>query len=408
MRDFYIAHEEDIKTGKTTDVYFIRTRKILEEKGIHRKVFADVTTTSLPNGWKWGVLAGVEEVARLFEGMPVNIYAMPEGTVFHPYEPVLQIEGYYKEFGIYETALLGMLSQASGIATAALRTKIAAKFKPVYSFGIRHMHPAIAPMVDRSAFIGGCDGVSGVLGAEMMGEKPVGTMPHALIITVGDQVKAWNYYDEVMPPEVPRTALVDTFYDEKFEALMAAEVLGERLNAIRLDTPSSRRGNFRKIIEEVRWELNLRGYDRVKVLVSGGLDEESIAEIADIADSFGVGSSIASAKPIDFSLDIVEVEGKPITKRGKLSGRKQIYRCENGHYHRVPANKKLEKCPICGAKVEPLLRPLIENGEIVAELPNAREIREYVLEQAKKFNLTLDTIPRDTNSKILKKHLHSI
>ncbi|WP_297489899.1 nicotinate phosphoribosyltransferase [Thermococcus sp.] len=390
MRDFYIAHEEDIKAGKTTDVYFIRTRKILREKGVRKKVFADVTTTSLPNGWKWGVLAGIEEVAKLFEGMPVNVYAMPEGTIFHPYEPVLQIEGYYDDFGIYETALLGMLSQASGIATSALRIKIAANFKPVYSFGIRHMHPAIAPMIDRSAFIGGCDGVSGVLGAEMIGEKAVGTMPHALILTVGDQVKAWKYYDEVMPPEVPRTALVDTLCDEKFEALMAAEALGERLNAVRLDTPSSRRGNFRRIIEEVRWELNLRGYDWVKILVSGGLDEESIAEIADVADAFGVGSAIASAKPVDFSLDIVEVEGKPMTKRGKLSGRKQVYRCENGHYHRVPADKKLERCPVCGAKVEPLLKPLIENGEVVAELPKAGEIREYVLEQAKRFKLTLE------------------
>ncbi|WP_209476495.1 nicotinate phosphoribosyltransferase [Thermococcus stetteri] len=390
MRDFYIAHEDDIKAGKTTDVYFIRTQKILHEKGIKKRVFADVTTTSLPYGWKWGVLAGIEEVAKLLEGLPVNVYAMPEGTIFHPYEPVLQIEGYYDEFGIYETALLGMLSQASGIATAALRVKIAAKFKPVYSFGIRHMHPAIAPMIDRSAFIGGCDGVSGVLGAEMIGEKAVGTMPHALILTVGDQVKAWKYYDEVMPPEVPRTALVDTLCDEKFEALMAAEALGERLNAVRLDTPGSRRGNFKRIVEEVRWELDLRGYKHVKIFLSGGLDEESLKELADVADAFGVGSSIASAKPVDFSLDIVEVEGKPITKRGKLSGRKQIYRCENGHYHRVPADKKLERCPICGAKVEPLLKPLIENGEIVAELPKAREIREYVLEQAKTFNLTLD------------------
>ncbi|QDA31949.1 nicotinate phosphoribosyltransferase [Thermococcus indicus] len=390
MRDFYIAHEDDIKAGKTTDVYFIRTKKILVEKGIHRKVFADVTTTSLPKGWKWGVLAGIEEVAKLLEGLPVNVYAMPEGTIFHPYEPVLQIEGYYKEFGIYETALLGMLSQASGIATAALRTKIAANFKPVYSFGIRHMHPAIAPMIDRSAFIGGCDGVSGVLGAEMMGEKPVGTMPHALILVVGDQVKAWEYFDEVVESEVPRTALVDTLCDEKFEALMAAETLGERLTAVRLDTPSSRRGNFRRIIEEVRWELDLRGYEHVKIFVSGGLDEESIREIVDLADAFGVGGSIASAKPVDFSLDIVEIEGKPITKRGKLSGRKQIYRCENGHYHRVPAEKKLERCPVCGAKVEPLLKPLIENGEIVAELPKAREIRDYVLEQAEKFGLGLE------------------
>ena len=390
MKDFYIAHEDDIKSGKTTDVYFIRTKKVLEEKGIHKKVFADITTTSLPKGWKWGVLAGVEEVAKLLEGHPVNVYSMPEGTIFHPYEPVMQIEGYYEEFGIFETALLGMLSQASGIATAALRVKMAAKFKPVYSFGIRHMHPAIAPMIDRSAFIGGCDGVSGVLGAEMIGEKPVGTMPHALIITVGDQVKAWKYFDEVMPEEVPRVALVDTFCDEKMEALMAAEALGEKLAAVRLDTPSSRRGNFKRIVEEVRWELDLRGYKHVKIFLSGGLNEESIKELADIADAFGVGGSIASAKPIDFSLDIVEVEGKPITKRGKLSGRKQVYRCENGHYHRVPAEKKLEKCPVCGAKVEPLLKPLIENGEIVAELPKAREIREYVLEQAKKFGLTLE------------------
>jgi len=390
MRDFYIAHEEDIKAGKTTDVYFIRTKKILTEKGIHKKVFADVTTTSLPHGWKWGVLAGIEEVAKLLEGLPVNVYAMREGTIFHPYEPVLQIEGYYEEFGVYETALLGMLSQASGIATAALRIKIASNFKPVYSFGIRHMHPAIAPMIDRAAFIGGCDGVSGVLGAEMMGEKPVGTMPHALILTVGDQVKAWKYFDEVVEQEVPRTALVDTLCDEKFEALMAAEALGKRLNAVRLDTPGSRRGNFRKIIEEVRWELDLRGYDWVKIFVSGGLDEESIREIVDVADAFGVGSAIASAKPIDFSLDIVEVDGKPITKRGKLSGRKQVYRCENGHYHRVPADKKLERCPVCGARVEPLLQPLIENGEIVAELPKAREIREYVLEQVKKFKLGIE------------------
>lgn len=390
MKDFYIAHEDEIKAGKTTDVYFIRTRKILEEKGIHKKVFADISTTSLPKGWKWGVLAGVEEVAKLLEGHPVNVYSMPEGTIFHPYEPVMQIEGYYKEFGIFETALLGMLSQASGIATAALRVKIAAKFKPVYSFGIRHMHPAIAPMIDRSAFIGGCDGVSGVLGAEMIGEKPVGTMPHALILTVGDQVRAWKYFDEVMPENVPRVALVDTLCDEKLEALMAAEALGEKLAAVRLDTPSSRRGNFKRIVEEVRWELDLRGYEHVRIFLSGGLDEESLRELADVADAFGVGGSIASAKPVDFSLDIVEVEGKPLTKRGKLSGRKQVYRCENGHYHRVPAEKKLEKCPLCGTRVEPLLKPLIENGEIVAELPKAREIREYVLEQAKKFGLTLD------------------
>lgn len=70
---------------------------------------------------------------------------------------------------------------------------------------------------------------------------------------------------------------------------MAAETLGERLNAVRLDTPSSRRGNFKRIVEEVRWELDLRGYEHVKIFLSGGLDEESLKELADVADAFGVG-----------------------------------------------------------------------------------------------------------------------
>ena len=184
--------------------------------------------------------------------------------------------------------------------------------------------------------------------------------------------------------------MVDTLCDEKFEALMAAEALGERLNAVRLDTPSSRRGNFKRIIEEVRWELDIRGYKHVKIFLSGGLDEDSIRELVDVADAFGVGGSIASAKPVDFSLDIVEVEGKPITKRGKLSGRKQVWRCENGHYIKTLTSEELDECPVCKSKVEPLLKPLIKDGKIVAKLPSAKEIRKYVLEQAEKFNLNLE------------------
>ena len=125
------------------------------------------------------------------------------------------------------------------------------------------MHPALAPMIDRSAYIGGCDGVSVVESAKFLGEKPVGTIPHALILVVGDPVKAFMMFDEVVDKDVRRIALVDTFGDEKFEALNAAEALGESLFAVRLDTPSSRRGNFRRIIEEVRWELDLRGYQEV-------------------------------------------------------------------------------------------------------------------------------------------------
>ena len=394
MRRFYIASEDEIKHGETTDVYFQRTIKVLKSKGLDKvRVVAEVTSGKLPKNWKWGILCGIEEEAHLLEGYPVNVYAMPEGSVFYHEshngvrEPVMVIEGPYAAFAHLETAILGLICQASGVATAAARIKKAAGEKPVYAFGIRRMHPAIAPMIDRAAYIGGFDGVSGVLGAKLMRIKPVGTMPHALIIVFGDQVKAWKAFDEVMPPEVPRIALVDTYYDEKIESIMAAEALKEKLFAVRLDTPKSRRGNFAEIIREVRWELNVRGYKHVKIMISGGLNEETVRALSEAgADAFGVGTSVSNAPTVDFAMDIVEVEGKPKAKRGKMSGRKQVWRCPNCLIDIIlPAREKGAKCPKCNEEMKPMLKPLIINGKIVAKLPSAQEIRSYVLEQLSKI-----------------------
>ncbi|MCS7364544.1 MAG: nicotinate phosphoribosyltransferase [archaeon GB-1867-035] len=396
MRHFYIATEEEIKRGETTDVYFQRTRKILKTKKLDKvRVTAEITSGKLPREWKWGVLCGIEEEAKLLEGYPINVYAMPEGSIFYPIsyngvrEPVIVIEGPYEAFAHLETAILGLICQASGVATAAARIKKLANDKPVYAFGIRRMHPAIAPMLDRAAYIGGFNGVSGVLGAKLMGIKPAGTMPHALIIVFNDQVEAWKAFDEIMPPEVPRIALVDTFYDEKIEAIMAAEALKDRLFAVRLDTPSSRKGNFADIIREVRWELDIRGYKHVKIFVSGGINEENIENLIEAgADAFGVGTSVSNAPTIDFAMDIVEVEGKPNAKRGKMGGRKQVWRCKECLIDIIlPVNAEKPECPKCNRAMEPMLKPLIKEGKIVAKLPSATEIRKYVLEQLKKLEL---------------------
>lgn len=396
MRHFYIATEEEIKRGETTDVYFQRTRKILKTKKLDKvRVTAEITSGKLPREWKWGVLCGIEEEAKLLEGYPINVYAMPEGSIFYPIsyngvrEPVIVIEGPYEAFAHLETAILGLICQASGVATAAARIKKLANNKPVYAFGIRRMHPAIAPMLDRAAYIGGFNGVSGVLGAKLMGIKPAGTMPHALIIVFNDQVEAWKAFDEIMPPEVPRIALVDTFYDEKIEAIMAAEALKDRLFAVRLDTPSSRKGNFADIIREVRWELDVRGYKHVKIFVSGGINEENIENLIEAgADAFGVGTSVSNAPTIDFAMDIVEVEGKPNAKRGKMGGRKQVWRCKECLIDIIlPVNAEKPECPKCNRAMEPMLKPLIKEGKIVAKLPSATEIRKYVLEQLKKLEL---------------------
>lgn len=398
MPVFHYATDEDIKKGKTTDIYFVRTKHVLEAKGLAEvHAYAEVTPGVLPRGWRWGILCGIEEEARLFEGCPVDVYAMPEGSVFYHEdsrgirEPVMFIEGPYGEFCLLETPMLGLLCQASGVATRAARVKKVAGEKLVLAFGIRRMHPALSPMLDRAAYIGGCDGVSSLSGAKIIGAKPMGTMPHALIIAFGDQVKAWKAFDEVMPKDVPRVALIDTYYDEKAEAIMAAEALKKRLYGVRLDTPGSRKGSFAEIVREIRWELDVRGFKHVKIFVSGGLNEETVGALSEAgADAFGVGTAISNAPTIDFAMDIVEMDGQPVAKRGKLSGKKQVWRCPKCLSDTVQLfNLPKPKCQRCGCNTEPMLKPLIKNGKIIAKPPKPREIRKYVLEQLEKLTLEL-------------------
>ncbi len=384
LHKLYVAPESDIKEGKVTDVYFERATNVIKKFKLDNvSVAMEAHAYSLPAGYEWAALGGIEEVAHILEEKQVDVYAMEEGTIFRMMEPVMRLEGNYESFGQMESAILGILRHTTSIVTKAARCRLAAGDKKLLFFGIRCVHPAISPMVDRSAFTGGCDAVSGVLGAEMINEKPMGTMPHAMIIIFGDQVKAWKAFDEVMPPEVPRIALCDTWFDERIEAVLAAENLGDKLFGVRLDTPSSRRGNMRKIVMETKWTLKLLGYENVKIFVSGGIDENEIKELANLVDGFGIGTSIAFPPSVDIALDIVEVNGQLRSKKGKLPGKKQVYRCDMFHDIIVPWMKELDICPKCNRPVKPLLKPLIKRGKIVAELPTAREIREKVISQLK-------------------------
>ena len=124
---FHIASEDDIKKGRLTDIYFKRTEEILKVKKKNPVVKAEVSLKNFPQGYRWGVLAGIEESIKLLADLnKISIRCMPEGTVFKDYEPVMVIEGRYLDFGVYETALLGFLCQSSGIATKAARCKLAA------------------------------------------------------------------------------------------------------------------------------------------------------------------------------------------------------------------------------------------------------------------------------------------
>jgi nicotinate phosphoribosyltransferase len=395
MKDFHTATSAQIKAGAVSDVYFQRTAEILDAKSVDAYVRAEFVAKSLPAEWEWAVFAGLAEVTHLLDGIDVKARAMEEGAIFRPLEPVLEVEGSYREFGVYETAILGLICQASGIATRAARCRNAAgPDRRLISFGARRMHPAIAPMIERAAYLGGCDGVAVIASAELLGTDPVGTIPHALILVMGDTVRATQAFDEVISKKVPRIALIDTFTDEKFAALEVAEALGPNLAAIRLDTPGSRRGDFFAILSEVRWELDLRGYNDVDLFVSGGIDEDAIRELNPVVDGYGIGTWISGAPVVDFSMDIVEIDGKPLAKRGKWSGAKQVLRCESCHGDDIVPLHKVDEwpdaCPECGSDLQPLLEPWMSAGQTVGPQLEPAQIRERTLQRLENFDFDIE------------------
>lgn len=315
-RKFFSAEHEEILSGLTTDIYFVRTRQLLNEVQRESTPVAAEVFARRP-----GVFAGAQEVINLLSQKKVEVWTLPEGAVFDAKEVVMRLEGPYDEFGMYETALLGILASSSGWATAASEAKQAAGDKPVLSFGARHVHPAVAPVMERCAIIGGADGASCILGAKLAGMEPAGTVPHAFFLIIGDTLEGAKIYNEFMPSDAPRLILVDTFEDEANESLRLAGALGRDLHGIRLDTPSERGGVTPDLVREIRYRLDKEGFDYVKIFVSGGLTLERIALLNEAgADAFGVGSYISGSKPIDMTMDIKVVNRKPIAKRGRLPG----------------------------------------------------------------------------------------
>jgi nicotinate phosphoribosyltransferase len=317
-----------IADGSVTDAYFKRTEETLEHLGDNPHVVAEITADQFADG-EMEVFCGLEEVVNLVEraNLDIDLYSIDEGTNFDG-GPVMRIEGNYLDFARYETPILGLLSQSSGYATAARRIVEAANGTPVLSFGSRHIHPAMAPFMERAAYVGGVNGYSNCGAEHAVPQEPSGTMPHALMLTQGqgNQERAWNGFDEAVDDDVPRIALADTFTDEVDEARRAADCLGDSLDGVRLDTTSSRRGDFKHIIREVRYELDAIGREDVDIYVSGGIDVSAVKRLRPFVDGFGIGSAITDANPVDFGLDIVEVDGQDISKRGKLSGVKEDHR----------------------------------------------------------------------------------
>jgi len=326
----------DVLAGETADVYFERARRILAAEGLDPVVTMEIFAR------EEAVLCGAEEalayLRAILGGSSNNpgdptpmVESLHDGDAIGPKEVVMRITARYSSFGLYETAILGILSQSTGWATAARRIVEAAAPIPVIGFGARHVHPSVADQMDYASVVGGCVGASTPAGARLAGLAPTGTMPHALIIIFGDTVRAAEAFDRHIDPDVPRIVLVDTFKDEAEESLRVADALGDRLWGVRLDTPSERGRVTADLVKEVRARLDQAGHGGVKIVVSGGLDLDRIAyfKASDAPiDSFAVGSAISDASPIDFTGDLKEINGQPVAKRGRIPGRTDNPRLE--------------------------------------------------------------------------------
>ena len=318
--DALFAPTDAVLRGDTADVYFHRTKEILIAADVNPIVTMEVFAG------RDGLLCGMREARALLEracSPEAQIESLTDGNTIRRKETVLRIRDRYQSFCLYETAYLGYLSAGTGWATAARAVVAAADGVPVIAFGARHLHPNAVGAMEYAAIVGGCQACASVIGARMAGRPPSGTIPHALVLVLGDTVRAAQLFDATIDPSVSRVALVDTFHDEAEESVRVGQALGARLWGVRLDTPSERGGVTPDLVREVRARLDGAGLDHVRIVISGGLSVERIARFrAEEApvDVFGVGSAIAGAPAIDFTADIKEIDGMPIAKRGRIPG----------------------------------------------------------------------------------------
>ena len=263
----------------------------------------------------------------------LRVRTLRDGAAIGPWETAMTIEGPLHEFAHLETLYLGVLARRTKIATNVRRVVEAARGKPVFYFPARFDHWAVQGGDGYAASIGGVDSVSTDAQGEWWGQRGAGTIPHCLIAACeGDTIQAAEIFAQSFP-EANLIALVDFHNDCVNTSLAVAEDLGERLWGVRLDTSGTlvdqsvvpEMGSFvptgvnPHLVWAVRNALDAAGHKHVRIIVSGGFDAAKIArfEAESVpADIYGVGSSLVIGNH-DFTADVVMVDGKPCSKKGR-------------------------------------------------------------------------------------------
>jgi len=331
--DVFRIPVEEIKNGFYSDAYFLRTREILHKDNHHRRVLMQIFQR------QHAVVCGLDEAIAIIKKCAYNpenitIKALYDGDEVEPWETVMTIEGDWADFTHLETVILGVIARQTKIATNVRKAVKAANGKPVIFFSARYDHYSVQLSDGYAAFIGGISGVSTPANGYYWGAPGQGTIPHGLIATYdGDTLRATKAFDQHIDPSVKRVALVDYNNDCVATSLAVARELGERLWAVRLDTSNTMvdksvlpyMGTFNptgvcpQLVRNVREALDREGFNHVKIMVSGGFTAEKITEFEAArvpVDIYAVGSSFFNHN-IDFTADIVMVDGEPQAKAGR-------------------------------------------------------------------------------------------
>jgi nicotinate phosphoribosyltransferase len=322
-----------MREGYYTDVYFNQARETLLADGRHPRVVMQVFQK------KTAVLGGMDEAIAILklcadDWDALTVHALYDGDEIAPWETVMTIEGDYTLFAHLETVYLGVLARRTLVSTNVRRVVQAAHGKPILFFPARHDHHRVQTGDGYAAHVAGAIGVSTDAQASWWGGRGVGTVPHALIAAYGGNTAlAASKFAESAPPDVNVVVLVDFENDSVRTSLEVARALGDRLWGVRLDTSRTLvdralwgemgdfdpRGVNERLVRKVRDALDENGFERVRIVVSGGFDAERIREFEERGvpvDSYGVGSSLIRGDN-DFTADVVLTDGLPSGKVGR-------------------------------------------------------------------------------------------
>jgi nicotinate phosphoribosyltransferase len=397
-----------MSTALLTDRYELTMlNAALRDGTAGRRCTFELFARRLPNGRRYGVVAGTGRVLDAIADFTFDDAALdllrrdavvddataeylssfrfsgdvdgyPEGELYFPHSPVLTVTSTFAEGVVLETLVLSIINHDSAVASAAARMVTAAAGRPIIEMGTRRTHEQAAVAAARAAYLAGFASTSNLEAARRYGVPTAGTAAHAFTLLHDDERAAFEAQVAMAGPGT--TLLVDT-YDITRGIELAVEVAGPQLGAIRIDS-----GDLGVLANHARAQLDGLGATGTDIVVSGDLDEFSIAALAAApVDAYGAGTAVVTgsgAPTAGMVYKLVEVEGRPVAKRSERKeshgGRKTALRAHK------PTGTAIEEIVISRADVEPgggerlVQRALLRAGAAVDDLPTLPDSRGHL------------------------------